>query len=303
VLDSVVQEIDIPTGLVLYQWDSLDHVPLSSSYQRLPTQNAKVRNPFDYFHVNSVDLDNDGNLIISGRNTWAAYKVDHGTGAVIWTLGGKRSSFKMGRGTSFAFQHDVRAQGQNDQLVTVFDDGAGPPSVHSQSRGLELSLNLKSMTATVAAQRQHSPALLAEFEGNVQLLPDSDDFIGWGQQPYFTDYNGRGQLVLDGRFVGTTSSYRAYEFPWSGTPAVPPAVAATTARRTTTVYATWNGATAVHGWRVLSGPSATSLRATRAVTKTGFETQTTINAARYVAVQALDAQGRTLATSAALRAS
>ena len=303
VLDSVVQELDIPTGLVLYQWDSLDHVPLSSSYQRLPTQNAKVRNPFDYFHVNSVDLDNDGNLIISGRNTWAAYKVDHGTGAVIWTLGGKRSSFKMGSGTSFAFQHDVRAQGQNDQLVTVFDDGAGPPSVHSQSRGLELSLNLKSMTAAVAAQRQHSPALLAEFEGNVQLLPDSDDFIGWGQQPYFTDYNGRGQLVLDGRFVGTTSSYRAYEFPWSGTPAVPPAAAATTAGKTTTVYATWNGATAVHGWRVLSGPSATSLRATRAVTKTGFETQTTINAARYVAVQALDAQGRTLSTSAAVRAS
>jgi Arylsulfotransferase (ASST) len=302
VLDSVVQEIDIPTGLVLFQWDSLDHVPLGSSYSPLPKQSPKARNPFDYFHVNSIDVDEDGNLIISGRNTWAAYKVDHSSGALIWTLGGKRSSFKMGPGTGFAFQHDVRAQAQNDQLVTIFDDGAGPPSVHSQSRGLELALNLKSMTAKLAAQRQHSPALLADFEGNVQRLPDTDDFIGWGQQPYFTDYNSRGQLVLDGRFVGTTSSYRAYEFPWSGTPAVPPAVAVTTAGRTTTVYASWNGATGLRGWRVLSGPSATSLRATRAVTGTGFETHTHIRAARYVAVEALDASGRTLATSPAVRA-
>ena len=209
----------------------------------------------------------------------------------------------MGPGTSFAFQHDVRVQAQNDQFVTIFDDGAGPPSVHSQSRGLELNLNLKAMTATVAAQRQHSPALLADFEGNVQQLPNFDDFIGWGQQPYFTEYDSRGRLVLDGRFVGTTSSYRAYEFPWSGTPAELPAVAASTAGRTTTVDASWNGATGVSGWRVLSGPSATSLRRTRAVTQTGFETQTRINAAAYVAVEALDSHGHTLATSPTVHAS
>jgi hypothetical protein len=305
VLDAVVQEIDIPTGLVLFQWDSLDHVPLTASYQPLPHQGGKsnARNPFDYFHVNSIDVDDDGNLILSARNTWAAYKVDYHSGELIWTLGGKRSSFKMGPGTSFAFQHDVRAQAQSDQLLTIFDDGAGPPTVHSQSRALELALNLKAMTATVTAQRQHSPALLAAFEGNVQRLPDSDDFVGWGQQPYFTRYDQRGRLVLDGRFVGTTSTYRAYELQWSGTPAVPPAVAASTARGTTTVSASWNGATSVHGWRVLSGATATSLRATRAASQSGFETDIRINSVRYVAVEALDASGHTLGTSPAVRAS
>ena len=297
VFDSVVQEIDVPTGLVLFQWDSLDHVSVGDSYAPLPVQNAKKRNPFDYFHINSVAVDDDGNLIVSARNTWAAYKIDRQTGAVLWTLGGKHSSFKMGRGTTFAFQHDVRSQAQGDQFVTLFDDGAGPPNVHSQSRAVELSLKFKPMTATLASQRQHSPALLAEFEGNVEQLPDFDDFVGWGQQPYFTEYDRRGKLVLDGRFVGNTSSYRSYAFPWSGTPAVPPAVAASTSGKTTSVYTSWNGATGVAAWRVLSGTSASALRPTRTVTDTDFETRTTITAAAYVAVEALDARGNVLATS------
>jgi hypothetical protein len=301
VLDSVVQEIDIPTGLVLFQWDSLDHVPVGDSYQPLPVQNAKKRNPFDYFHVNSVVLDDDNNLIVSARNTWAAYKINRQTGAVLWTLGGKHSSFKMGKGAAFAFQHDVHVQAQNDQYVTLFDDGAGPPSVHSQSRAVELLLKFNPMTATLVGQRRHSPALLADFEGNVEQLPGFDDFVGWGQQPYFTEYDRHGKLVLDGRFVGNTSSYRAYAFPWSGTPAVPPAVAASTSGRTTSVYASWNGATGVGAWRVLSGASASALRPTRTVTDTSFETETTITAAAYVAVQALDAHGDVLATSPIVR--
>lgn len=304
VLDSVVQEIDIPTGLVLLQWDSLDHVPLSDSYQPLPHQGGAHgnHNPFDYFHINSVVPDNDGNLIMSARSTWAAYKVDRRTGAVIWRLGGKHSSFRMGPGTTFAFQHDVRARAQNDEYLTIFDDGAGPPNVHSQSRGVKLMLNFKRMTATLAAQFKHAPALLADFEGNVQQLPDFREFIGWGQQPYFSDYDSRGRVVLDGRFVGTTSSYRAYEFPWAGAPAALPAVAASTAKRTTTVYASWDGATNLAAWRVLSGRSAAALRPTRTVLRTGFETRTTIRAAAFVAVQALDARGRVLATSATTRA-
>jgi hypothetical protein len=302
VLDSVVQEIDIPTGLVLFQWDSLDHVPVSDTYETLPHQSATNHNPFDYFHVNSVELDNDGNLVISGRNTWAAYKVSHQTGAVIWALGGRHSSLRMGSGSSFAFQHDVRIQAQNDRYVTIFDDGAGPPRIHSQSRGLKLLLDFKHKTATAVSQHEHSPPLSSAFEGNFQQLPDADDLIGWGQQPYFTEYDSRGNLLIDGRFVGNTSSYRIYKFSWGGTPKALPAVAASTAGKTTSVYATWNGATNLSGWRVLSGSSATKLKPTRAVSRSGFETMTRINAARYVAVQALDSRGRVLATSAPVSA-
>ena len=121
-------------------------MPLSATHSSLPTKAHVangIGNPFDYFHLNSIEPDHDGNLLISSRNTWAVYKVNHGTGAIIWTLGGKDSSFKLGRGASFAFQHDVRVRAYGDQFLTMFDDGAGPPYVHSQSRALKLELNLQ----------------------------------------------------------------------------------------------------------------------------------------------------------------
>jgi hypothetical protein len=302
VFDAVVQEVDIPTGLVLFQWDSLDHVPLSDSYEALPRQKSI---PFDFIHINSVGADTDGNLLISGRNTWAVYKVNHQTGAIIWTLGGKRSSFKMGGAAQFAFQHDARVLAPGDQYITVFDDGSGPPRVHSQSRGLVLMLNFTNMTAAVAGQREHTPALLSTYEGNFQSLPDRDDFVGWGMQPYFTEFDPAGHLILDGRFVGSNSSYRAYKFPWHGMPATGrrPRVAALRSGRRETVYASWNGATAVSAWRVLGGSSATGLRWAAAARKRGFETRITLRRApSYVAVQAVDGHDQTLATSATVRA-
>ncbi|HEY2657197.1 MAG TPA: arylsulfotransferase family protein [Solirubrobacteraceae bacterium] len=294
VLDSVVQEIDVKTGLLLFQWDSLDHVPLSDAYEPAVTSAGL---PFDYFHINSVQLQPDGNLLISARNTWAAYEVDHRTGQVSWTLGGKNSSYKLGSGADFAFQHDVRLHTDTDPTVTLFDDGAGPPKVHAESRGMVVRLNDKNMTATLVDQQVHSPALAASFEGNVQELAGGDDFLGWGQQPYFSEYDERGQVVFDGRFVGNNSSYRAYRFPWIGTPTTLPSVTTTTSGATTNVYVSWNGATRVASWRVLAGASGDALQTVATATKQGFETQVTIAAQPYVEVQALDSAGRVLATS------
>jgi len=301
VLDSVVQEIDVATGLVLFQWDSLDHVPLTATYSHPPGKAHianGIGNPFDYFHVNSIEPDHDGNLLISSRNTWSVYKVDHRTGAIIWTLGGKHSSFKLGRGASFAFQHDVRVRAFGDQFVTMFDDGAGPPYVHSQSRALKLELNLKRMTADVADQDEHSPPLLASFEGNDEQLPDQDDFVGWGQQPYFSEYNPQGKLVFDGRFVDENLTYRAYRLPWSGTPATPPAIATSRRGKKMTVYASWNGATNVTGWRVFAGDTSTKMPAVATAPKHGFETAIKAPAHKFVYVQALGAKGRPLSQSA-----
>ena len=304
VFDSVVQEIDIPTGLVLFQWDSLDHVGLADSYQAPPPEGPKVgwRNPYDYFHINSIQLDADGNLLVSARNTWAAYKVDHRSGTTLWTLGGKHSSFRMGPGTGFAFQHDVRSQAPGDTAVTLFDDGAGLPVVHRASRGLELGLDFRHWTARVLRQWFHSPPLLADFEGNLQQLTGQDQMIGWGQQPYFTEYDEAGHPLLDGRFVGNTSSYRAYAFPWSGTPADSPAVLATTSAGNTTVFVSWNGATGVAAWRVLAGSLPSNLAAVATAPRTSFETPIRVAAAPYVAVQALDSSGNTLATSPTVHA-
>jgi hypothetical protein len=294
VLDSVVQEIDIKTGLVLFQWDSLDHVPLTDSYEPLPTNPG---NPYDYFHINAVDQDDDGDLIVSARNTWAVYKISRTTGRTLWSLGGKRSSFRLGRGAEFAFQHDVRVRAGADGMVTVFDDGAGPPVVHRQSRGLTLRLDQKHMTATVVKVDQHPSSLLTSFEGNVQQLANGDQFVGWGQQPYFTEFDPSGHVVFDGRFIDTNSSYRAYRFAWSATPEGAPAIAASTASGRTTVYTSWNGATTVTAWRVLAGDSTTALAAVTTVPRRGFETSAEIPAAAFVAVQALGVDNRVLAVS------
>ncbi len=294
VLDSVVQEIDIPTGLVLFQWDSLDHVPLTDSRGLLPPRNT--REPFDYFHINSIDVDRDGGLVLSARNTWAAYKVSRQTGRVIWTLGGRHSTFKLGPGATFAFQHDVRIRSAGDTTVTLFDDGGGPPKVH-QSRALELALDLTHRTARVVYQRQHSPSLAAFFEGNSELLLNLDSFVGWGGVPYFTEYDRNGKVVLDGRFVGANSSYRAYRFGWTGTPLQPPAVAATKRGRRMLVYASWNGATNVWSWRVLGGSSASSLRPLASSRSHGFETGVETSTQRAVAVEALDRAGHALGRS------
>jgi Arylsulfotransferase (ASST) len=291
VQDSVVQEVDVKTGLLLYQWDSLDHLPLTDSYVPLPPSGMG----HDYFHINSVDLDRDGDLVISARNTWAVYKVDHATGGIIWQLGGKRSSFKMGQGTQFAFQHDARIRAPDDRVITLFDDGAGPPIVHRQSQGLKLRLDLKRMTATQLSRTSHSPPLLANYQGNYQQIKSGDDFFGWGQQSYFTEVSG-GKVVLDGHFVGTNANYRVYSFPWSAKPGYRPAIAASAGKQDT-VYASWNGATYVASWRVLGGSAANHLAPVASAANRGFETSIPITPRPYVEVQALDSAGHVLGTS------
>jgi hypothetical protein len=277
---------------VLFEWDSLDHVPVADSY--VP---AIAGNIFDFFHLNSVQQDTDGNIVISARNTSTVYKLNAQTGAIMWQLGGKHSGFQIGSGAQFAFQHDVEVHA-NDSLVTIFDNGGGPPRSHP-SRGLTLRLNQAAKTATVAVQDKHSPSLDSEAEGNVQLLADGHDFVGWGD-PYFSEYDSHGRDIFDAHFVGNNASYRAYRFRWHGTPLTKPAVAALGAGGTTTVYASWNGATNVTGWRVLAGSKPSALRPVRTVHSSGFETRASFRGHQpYVAVAALSG-GRTLATSAAV---
>jgi Arylsulfotransferase (ASST) len=125
VMDGVVQEIDIKTGKLLFQWVSSDHVPYSDSHAPMPQPGQ----PWDWFHINAVHLDTDGNLLISSRFTWTIYKVNLRTGAMMWQLGGRHSTFAIkaapgqkldSAGEIFAFQHDPEALGGN--VYTVFDD-------------------------------------------------------------------------------------------------------------------------------------------------------------------------------------
>ena len=158
--------------------------------------------------------------------------------------------------------------------------------VHTESRAIRVRINGNEKTATLVSQDLHAPALTASFEGNVQALHDGDEFVGWGQQPYFSEFDSTGEMVFDGRFVGDNWSYRTYRYPWTGTPAAPPDVAASASGGTTNVYASWNGATEVSAWRVLAGTSSSALQAVATAPKQDFETQIPIHSEPYVAVQA-----------------
>jgi hypothetical protein len=292
--NSVVQEIEVKTGLVLYQWDALDHLSFGDSYTFGPKESGRVLDPF---HLNSVSLDPSGNVVVSARNTNAVYDVNRGTGAIIWELGGKHTSFKLGSGVATAFQHDAVIHGDNQ--LTIFDDGAGPPKVHPNSRGIAVSLNPAKKTATLLHQYTHSPQLSAAFEGSVQQLPSGDVFLGWGQQPYFSEVNSRGQQDFDAHFVAPTASYRAYRFGWSAQPPTLPALAVgATSGGQTTLWESWNGATDVSAWRVLAGPSPSKLAPIARYAKYRFESALTPGVGdAYVAVQALGSAGQVLATS------
>ncbi|WP_249011728.1 arylsulfotransferase family protein [Conexibacter sp. DBS9H8] len=294
VLNDFIQEIDIKTGLVLYQWDALDHLNPNGSYLYGPKVPGRIQDPF---HINSISFAPDGDPVISMRNMSAMYKIDPTTGAILWELGGRHSSFKMGPGTVTAFQHDLVVNPGG--ALTIFDDGAGPPVVHPQSRGIEIRLNDTTMTATLVRQVTHTPKLLAFFEGSVQELPAGRWFVGWGEQPYFSEYNARGQMIFDAHFAAPSGSYRAYRFAWSGQPLTPPALAVGQVKGVPVLWASWNGATDVNQWRILAGPSPTRLAEVRRFSDSGFETEMrSPRPGPYFEVQALTGAGAVLGTSA-----
>ena len=162
VWDNVIQEIDIKTGLVRWEWSSLEHVALDEAYDSAARSSANY--PFDFFHLNSVQVLDRNDLLISARNTWAVYEIDRPTGAIRFRLGGKDSSFVMGPGTRTAYQHDARVvtmPGEaGDMLISMFDNG-GTPEVHHESRALIEAVNMSSHTVKLLRSLTHSPPLLA----------------------------------------------------------------------------------------------------------------------------------------------
>lgn len=292
VLDSVVQEIDVKTGRLVWTWHALGHVPLSACEVGKP----QAGQPYDYFHINSIQQLPNGNLIISARNTWGVYEISRATGAVLWTLGGKNSSFAMGKRTNFYWQHD--AQLHPGGLLTVFDDGA-TPTEESESRALEIKLDLHSMRASLKRAYTHSPPLLAGAQGNMQLLPNGNVMVGWGTAHAFSEYDPSGKQIWDARFTPPLYSYRTYRSRWRARPTGPPAIAVSAGSGTAvTAYASWNGATDVARWQLLTGSSRKNLAAVATVRKSGFETAIHAKTSkRYFAVRALASSGRVLGVS------
>jgi hypothetical protein len=301
IFDGVIQELDIASGRVLFEWRASDHIALDESVQKAPpAERGEAAAPFDYFHINSVAEDLDGDLLVSARHTNGVYKISKKDGRVLWRLGGKRSDYAMGPRTRFALQHDARRQ--PDGTLTLFDNGAKREG--ARSRVLVLVLDDVRRRATIERSYEHPDGLFAETQANAQFLPNGHVLVGWGQAPYVTEFDRDGDVLFDLRFGGEgADSYRAYRAEWTGRPSDDPALAAARGEDgRVTAYASWNGATGVAGWQLVAGPDRQRLLPVATVQKAGFETTLTARTAeRFVRVRALAADGTVLGTSRAVR--
>jgi hypothetical protein len=227
VINGVVQEIDIPTGRVLGQWNSQDHVPFSQSEQPLP---ASASTPWDWFHINAVHIDTDGNLLIDARDTWTTYKINRHSGNIIWQLGGKAGDFTFRAapgqslnkaGELFAWQHDPEALGNDEysffdnEAAGVGNTGVDPTAELGLSRVVTVKLDEWHHTATLLASENQPEGLTAPSQGNGQPLPGGGTFVGWGSLPYISEFDSNGNLLLNAQFPAGVNTYRAYLQSWN----------------------------------------------------------------------------------------
>ncbi len=296
--DGVVQQIDVKTGLVMWEWHALGHIPVSESHNAVPGSHY----PWDYVHINSISPGGSGDVLLSSRNTWALYDVDLHSGAIRWRLGGSHSSFKAGAGTHFYWQHDAKWQAGG--LISLFDNGSDPPK-EKQSRGLLLEANTTAHTVTLRKQFTNpSRTLLASSQGNTLNLPGGDWLMGYGGLPDFTEYDAAGHVLLDGSLGKNVQDFRTFVSPWSGHPPGAPAVVVkSSGAGALAVSASWNGATDLASWKVSAGSSPSTLAPVASAPRSGFETTIKVpGSGPYVQVQALDVSGSMIGTSATVKA-
>ena len=303
--ESIIQEVDVASGRLLFEWRSLSHIGVEESY--MPVHNPDLepspstRWPYDYLHVNSIGRTVDGHLLVSGRYSWSLYKLERHTGRVMWTLGGKQSDFWMGNGSQFTWQHDARQVSAG--VFTVFDNGSdGYTETESQSRGLVLDVDETRMAVSLR-NAYTSPNQLATSMGSVQILPSGRVMVGWGTASHTTEFDSDGEAVFDVGLPSGLYSYRGVWSPWAGSPEHRPAVAAGRDHDTGAklVYASWNGATTVAGWRVDAGARGDELGAVGIARRRGFETVVPLRSDfRFASVTAVDRHGAELARSATI---
>ncbi|KAJ3991553.1 ASST-domain-containing protein [Lentinula boryana] len=306
ILDSAMQELNISSNEPLFTWIASEHVNITECYNTPGTGGGSVDEAFDYFHINAIEKDDEGNYLISSRHCWTVYYLDGTNGDILWRMGGKNSSFTMGNGTSFSWQHHARWIEKNDTYgtMTLFDNaGQYGQQQEQMSRGLYLGLNFTNMTVELLTEFLPWNQSISQSQGSVQLQPNGNFLVGFGQLPWTGEYTPDGDLLWTAQFgVGDVESYRALRYNWTGTPTDSPSIDLVSASTSNllSVHASWNGATEIVKWELYgasdsSGSNSISLYNQ---TKNGFETTITVsNAYSHYAVRAIGKSNQVLGSS------
>ncbi|TRM57114.1 ASST-domain-containing protein [Schizophyllum amplum] len=305
ILNCVVQEINITSSEVIFEWHSLDHVDPSESYTSPGLTGSDSSSPWDYFHLNAIDKDDSGNYLISGRHIHTLFYVDASSGDIQWRLGGKNSNFTISKDAEFSWQHDGRWRSAS--TISLFNNaGTIGQQDRVSSRGMLLNVDTTAMTVDLAQEYLPHKNAISRSQGNTQILENGNVIVGWGAEPYFGEYDSAGNLLWEMRFAyDNVQAYRAYRFDWTATPSTPPSLAVTGSDSNRTAYAWWNGATEVATWGLYgssdSGESVNLANATRIDFETPITFEQLEDYTSYT-VAALDASGQVLGTSDAVTA-
>ncbi|CAI7641191.1 unnamed protein product [Penicillium viridicatum] len=219
---------------------------------------------WDYFYINSVDKDAEGNYLISARDACVVHKINGTTGEIIWRLGGLRSDFELGPNVKFCFQHHARfvEQGDDEEIISLFDNSAHGTEnhrgkevhTHPFSQGKAISVNTVTWTADIVSAFQPPDGLLAKSQCSTQLLPNGNALVNWGSEGALTEFRANGTPIfhayMDSGSLGEgVQNYREFRYNWTGLPTEEPAIVAEKTSSGTDVFVSWNGDTETAVWR------------------------------------------------------
>lgn len=257
ILDGVFQEVDIETGDVLFQWNAIDHVSVEESYSLLDEDGGGTEdNPWDYFHINSIDKNANGDYVVSARHTNAIYKISGQDGSVMWRLGGSHPDIEQ-TNYNFSAQHDARFRQENDTttVLSLFDNASDRyTNTSSISSGMLVSIDHGTNYSTLIRQyAAPGDVPLSWSQGNMQILPNKNVIVGWGSVPAISEHLEDGTPVFFATVEDPLSmNYRWHKSNWTGEPADPPSLKtySESPMSGTTFWMSWNGATEVDYWNI-----------------------------------------------------
>lgn len=213
VIGLIIQELDQERNVV-FQWRSWDHFQITDV-----VSHSLASATVDYVHGNSIDIDPNGNFIISSRHMNEITKISRTTGEMLWRMGGRNNQFSfINEPILFSHQHDVRRLPNGN--LTLFDNGNFRLPLFS--RAVEYAIDEAPKTATLVWQYRLNPDVFGAGFGSVQRFSNGNTLIGWGATtPTLTEVAPDGSIVSELTFDPTIASYRAFRFEW---PPVKPAI-------------------------------------------------------------------------------